>query len=48
MKILYITTIGLTMGFFNSFIRQLLDEGNDVEIATNETDAQVPECYREW
>ena len=48
MKILYITTIGLTMGFFNAFIRQLLDNGNVVEIATNESDAKVPAYYREW
>lgn len=48
MKVLYITTIGITMGFFNSFIKQLLDDGNEVEIATNEKNAKVPECYREW
>lgn len=48
MKVLYITTIGVTMGFFNSFIKQLLDDGNEVQIATNETNAKVPECYREW
>lgn len=48
MKILYITTIGGTMGFFKSFIRRLLDEGHTVEIATNEKDSKVPECYREW
>lgn len=48
MKILYITTIGGTMGFFESFIRRLLDEGHKVDIATNESDSQVPSCYREW
>lgn len=48
MKILYITTIGGTMGFFESFIRRLLDEGYKVDIATNESDSQVPSCYREW
>lgn len=36
------------MGFFNAFIRQLLDNGNVVEIATNESDAKVPAYYREW
>jgi len=36
------------MGFFESFIKLLLDEGHTVEIATNETERRVPECYREW
>ena len=49
MKILYITTVGGTMCFFTSFIRQLLDDGNTVDIATNEsTGSLVPSCYREW
>lgn len=48
MKILYVTTIGLTMIFFKSFIKDLIDAGNTVEIATNESEIPVPECYREW
>ncbi len=37
------------MGFFNSFIRELLDGGHVVDIATNESgNNYVPECYREW
>ncbi len=49
MRILYVTTIGITMGFFNSFIRELLDEGHVVDIATNESgNNYVPACYREW
>lgn len=50
MNILYITTIGRTMTFFKDFIRQLLDEGNAVDIATNENGDNeiVSECYREW
>lgn len=48
MKILYITTIGSTMDFFVSFIKQLIDEGNIVDIATNEHISKVPECYRKW
>lgn len=48
MKILYITTIGSTMNFFISFIRQLLDEGHNVDIATNESISKVPTCYKEW
>lgn len=48
MKILYVTTVGITMGFFKSFIKGLLDEGHTVDIATNETTSPVAECYREW
>lgn len=48
MKILYVTTIGSTMNFFNSFLKQLIEEGNTVDIATNERVRQVPDCYREW
>lgn len=49
MKILYITTIGSTMGFFKSFIKELIDGGHTIDIATNEKDNNlVPECYREW
>ncbi|MDD7601319.1 MAG: glycosyltransferase [Firmicutes bacterium] len=48
MRILYVTTIGLTMGFFKSFINDLIQEGHVVDIACNDTDAKVPECYREW
>ncbi len=48
MRILYVTTIGLTMGFFTNFIKELIDGGNTVEIAVNETDVSVPEVYRDW
>ena len=48
MKILYVTTIGSTMGFFKSLIRELLDQGNIVDIATNEDASKVQDCYREW
>ena len=50
MKILYITTIGRTMEFFESFIKEQLNVGNQIDIATNENDgkAPVPSCYREW
>lgn len=50
MKILYITTIGVTMNFFCSFIRSQLDIGNQIDIATNENNGknEVPVCYREW
>lgn len=48
MRILYITTIGSTMNFFKSFIRQLKNEGHTVDIATNENDREVPEYYKKW
>lgn len=48
MKILYVTTIGSTMNFFNSFIRKLLDEGHTVDLAANEDISEVPDCYNEW
>lgn len=48
MRILYVTTIGGTMSFFTSYIKTLLDEGHQVDIATNENSGKVPECYREW
>lgn len=48
MKILYVTTIGITMGFFKSLIKELIDEGHCVDIICNETDERVPDCYREW
>lgn len=48
MKILYVTTIGPTMGFFTNFIKKLLEEGNTVDIATNTALGEAPDCYREW
>ena len=50
MKVLYITTIGITMRFFESFIKEQLDIGNQIDIATNENNGKdaVPNCYREW
>lgn len=48
MKILYVTTIGATMSFFQEFIRTLLDEGHTVDIATNDSNRKVPDCYGQW
>ena len=47
MKILYVTTIGGTMGFFQPYIKQLIDQGHTVDIACSQTE-KVRECYREW
>ena len=45
MKILYVTTIGTTMGFFKSFIKKLSDDGNEVELACNCSLNDIPEFY---
>lgn len=45
MKILYVTTIGKTMRFFESFIKELIDAGHQVDLAANEINSPVPECY---
>ncbi len=42
MKALYITTIGVTMGFFCSFIEELINSGWEVDIATNENNGETP------
>lgn len=44
MKILYVTTVSMTMGFFPEHIKMLLNEGHSVEIATN-CEQPVPEIY---
>lgn len=48
MKILYTTTIGMTMIFFKSFIHNLIKNGHTVDIACNEKESKVANCYREW
>lgn len=48
MNILYVTTVGLTMNFFVKFIKELIDDGHSVDIATNESEFPVAECYKEW
>ena len=44
MKVLYVTTVSMTMGFFPEHIKMLLNEGHTVEIATN-CEKPVPEIY---
>lgn len=44
MRILYATTIGLTMGFFPEHIKMLLSEGHTVELACNCSESEVPEA----
>ena len=48
MRILYVTTIGSTMNFFKSLVLDLIKDGNVVDIATNESESEVPDCYRKW
>lgn len=48
MKILYVTTIGMTMTFFKELVRDLMDQGHTVDIMCNEALFPVPRCYRDW
>jgi glycosyltransferase involved in cell wall biosynthesis len=48
MRILYVTTVGSTMVFFRNLVKELISEGNIVDIATNESNSKVQDCYREW
>ncbi len=48
MKILYVTTIGGTMRFFKTFIKELIDAGHTVDIATNTNLSPVASYYSEW
>ncbi len=47
MKILYITTVAITMGFFPEHIKMLLKEGHTVDVASNCTDYKLPEYCKE-
>ena len=48
MRILYITTVSGMMGFFKDLIHTLIEEGNTVDLATNNSSGNLPPCYREW
>lgn len=47
MRILYVTTIGITMTFFKSLIQELVDSGHTVDIATNDSESRVDSFYSE-
>ena len=48
MKILYVTTISLTMNaFFKPHIQALVNAGNTVEIACNMNDLELDSLYSE-
>jgi len=36
------------MRFFTTFIKELIEAGDVVDIATNEDGGEVPSCYRDW
>ena len=46
MKILYVTTVGQTMGFFTAFITELVQQGHAVDIACSGIES-VPRQYTE-
>ncbi len=46
MKILYITTVGMTMRFFESVIGKLTAAGHTVDLACNTKEYPVPDFYR--
>lgn len=45
MKILYVTTIAITMNFFVEHIKMLLEQGNTVKLACNVSDSELNEFY---
>lgn len=47
MKVLYVTTIGSTMDFFEKFVKHLIELGNEVDIATNEKLSLVPKNFKD-
>ena len=48
MRILYVTTVGCTMSFFKAFIRELLEQGHQVDLAANYEEEAIPECFAQW
>lgn len=47
MKILYVTTIGGTMSFFQSFVSDLINDGHTVDIACNQMGSAISSLYTE-
>ena len=46
MKILYVTTVGMTMGFFESFFSELQKHGHTVDIACGDLDSLPEFCKK--
>ncbi len=47
MKILYVTTIDVTMGFFKNLIKRLIEDGHTVDLACNKTGSVVLGYYED-
>ena len=47
MKILYVTTVGITMGFFKALLKELISEGHSVDIACNDIEYPVDDYYKQ-
>lgn len=47
MRVLYVTTVGLTMFFFKSIIKKLVDLGNIVDVACNDSEYKVDDFFTE-
>lgn len=47
MKILYVTTIGKTMRFFETFLKEMVGDGHVVELAANAVNSPIPDSYKE-
>lgn len=45
MKILYVTTVGMTMNFFKALVGELIKEGHAVDIACNEDEYKVDDFF---
>lgn len=48
MRILYVATVGGFMPFFKTLVKELIDAGNVVDFAANQTTSKVPDYYKEW
>lgn len=48
MKILYVTTIGGTMDFFEDYIELLISKGHKVDLACNNDESKVPSIYQKY
>lgn len=46
MKILYVTTVGMTMNFFKALVGELIKEGHAVDIACNEDEYKVDDFFQ--
>ena len=45
MKILYVTTVGVAMSFYEKLTQQIIDKGHSLDIATNQKVSDVQQFY---